>query len=420
MTQAKIVGSHAAEAPHEPAMAKRDDHHEYIELGRKNASLITRLRPWCRHLDVKVEISGLLAQMTRLPIGMLQVTCPHGVTQGMSMHLEHEAEQFITQNCISCPHHKELSSDNLGRDILANREKAKVEADVAQQRRRELERQIQAEVANALQTKEMTQASVNRLILNLHDPQASQEALTNLQEAAKIAPEFFSEEAIRVIGDNVRTQMGATCVDIIRTVLLARRELPPFIPKIVVAAAAARCENACHIVVDHFSNFEPALRLDVLACAVTIPEYEHIPGAIYARPKFPGVIRLVEHMLGEAPEDVRSLFERRLTVDNKHVKFNCARLLIDLLPAGARHIIPLTRMLVRSLELTDDAYGESADEAVCEVLAHLYVFAPAHVTDESSVYTLSLAAKSGFSFSTYMQTSLSWPPSEAIRGTHGF
>jgi hypothetical protein len=366
-------------------MAKRDDQEIYLQLGRKNESLIQRLKLWCRNIDVKLETSGLLAAMHRLPIGMLKVTCPHGVTGGMSMHVEHEAEQFIVHNCNACPHHQELSNDNLGRDILARIQRVREEEEAAKQRRLEIDRQTKSEAANTLQTQEMTQASVNRLILRLHDPQDAPDAAVSLQKAASLAPEFFSDDALKVLTDGFRTPVGAACVQIVRSVLLTRRNLPTFMPKAVLSAMAAGLDDACNIIVDHFSEFDKSMLAEGLAISLNIPEYEHVPGAtlIRTRPSYPGAVRFFVRMTETAPEDVRAVLGRTLGIDSKRTKFNCANFILDLLSeATAEHLVPLTRMLIRSLELTDDAYGESADDAVCGLLAHLYISSPEHVAEE--------------------------------------
>ncbi|WP_441287575.1 hypothetical protein ACSRUE_36310 [Sorangium sp. KYC3313] len=307
------------------------------------------------------------------------------------MHLEYEAERFIDQNCTACSHHDELSNENLGRDILARRLRMQQEATLAEQRRRELERQTQQEATSALQTKEMTHASVNQLILRFHNPEQATDVIQSLKDAAKIAPEFFSDDALKVLVDGFTTALGEACVEIVRSVLLNRKDLSAFMQKAAVDAVHAGLDTACSIIVDHFSDFERTALLEALASALNIPEYEYVPSSsfIRTRPKYPGTVSFVLRMLETAPNEVRSLIGQRLGFDNKRSKLNCANILFDLLPHAAEQVVPLTRMLVRSLELADDGYGDSADEAVCEVLAHLYAFSSAHVEEElGRIYAL--------------------------------
>ena len=387
-------------------MVKRDDNHEYIKIGQKNQALIPQLKQWCRHINVQIEISGLLAEMTQLPIGMLRVECPHGVTQSMSMHLEYEAELFIVRNCSGCAHHQEVSSENLGRTILAKRLRLQQEAAAAERRRLELERQTQQDVASTLNTKEMTQASVNRLILRLYAAPDAPETVPNLVDAANLAPEFFSDEAIKVLADGFPTPMGAACVRIVRTVLAGRKRLPDFIPGAIVKAVLAGVDEACSVIVEHVADFEHETLMRALTAAIAIPNYDRVPTAseaakimtaaidipdpkpvpkasyFWTRPTFPGTAAFVSSTLDAMPEEALRVLGRQLGIDSKRTKLNCANLLLDLLPDAAKHIVQLTRLLVRSFELEDDRYGDSADAMVSELLAHLYAFAPQYVAED--------------------------------------
>jgi hypothetical protein len=89
-----------------------------VEMGEANAALIPRLERWCSNLRVELTSSGLLAQMSQLPIGMMQINCPHGEKGIQAMNLREVAAYFIAENCRGCPHHEELNPDNAGRDIL--------------------------------------------------------------------------------------------------------------------------------------------------------------------------------------------------------------------------------------------------------------------------------------------------------------
>src|SRR6266498_2717747 len=45
-----------------------------LELGRKNAALMPKVRRWCGNLNIEMTSAGLLAQMYNLPVGLLRVT----------------------------------------------------------------------------------------------------------------------------------------------------------------------------------------------------------------------------------------------------------------------------------------------------------------------------------------------------------
>ena len=55
---------------------------ESVKIGEANAALIPRLQRWCEHLRIEQTSAGLLAEMSGLPIGMMQVVCEHA-TKGL-------------------------------------------------------------------------------------------------------------------------------------------------------------------------------------------------------------------------------------------------------------------------------------------------------------------------------------------------
>lgn len=63
-----------------------------VEIGRRNAALMGKVQNWCRHLEVRMESAGLVAQLYNLPVGMMSIRCEHATAGGtMSMHLNQVA-----------------------------------------------------------------------------------------------------------------------------------------------------------------------------------------------------------------------------------------------------------------------------------------------------------------------------------------
>src|SRR5436190_2943897 len=87
-----------------------------FKTGEINAALIPRIHRWCDHLRVEQVSAGMLAEMSGLPIGRMQIVCPHGTKGIGAMDLRDVAAYFISENCRACPHHKELHPDNIGRE----------------------------------------------------------------------------------------------------------------------------------------------------------------------------------------------------------------------------------------------------------------------------------------------------------------
>jgi len=61
---------------------------ESFKMGEANAALIPRLQRWCEHLRIEQTSAGLLAEMSGLPIGMMQVVCPHATKGLQAMQLK--------------------------------------------------------------------------------------------------------------------------------------------------------------------------------------------------------------------------------------------------------------------------------------------------------------------------------------------
>jgi hypothetical protein len=97
-----------------------------IELGQANERLLPRIKRWCRHINMEMASSGMLAQAFGLPIGHLRVICPHGHSTMEAMQLDMVAATFIRHNCIGCPHHDEVSSDNYGREVIAAKKQTRL------------------------------------------------------------------------------------------------------------------------------------------------------------------------------------------------------------------------------------------------------------------------------------------------------
>jgi hypothetical protein len=145
---------------------------------------------------------GMLAQMTGLPIGHLQVICPHGNTLSESAHLSWEASEFILRNCVGCAHHEELSPDNYGREVLAEKEQRDREEAEAANRRKELKAQSYDAARAALKSGQPKEESVNRFVLDMFgSEEEADRSRALLIEAAGLGWEFFSNAALNVLAD---------------------------------------------------------------------------------------------------------------------------------------------------------------------------------------------------------------------------
>ena len=137
-----------------------------LKIGEANAALIPRLQRWCEHLRVEQTSAGLLAEMSGLPIGMMQITCPHASNGLQAMKLREVAAYFVSQNCRGCPHHKELHADNVGREILRAADQVQEERATAKpitsESRRRLRGLVSGDITQALQSAPATEQAMGK------------------------------------------------------------------------------------------------------------------------------------------------------------------------------------------------------------------------------------------------------------------
>ncbi len=378
-------------------MAQKDRHtQKMIELGKENQTLIPKIKNWCRHIDIKQFSAGMLAVVTHLPIGQLQVICEYGVPSGTAMNLDWIARDFILANCIQCSYHQELSPENFGRLIIAEKESEIAEKRETEIRRQQLEKELYIQAKATLDTKEVTEGSVNRLILNLYSKEIedSSELHSQLVEAAQMAPEFFSEKALQVLTDCFLEDFGKVCIQVTRKICKFRKEIPDFVFQmscsVISNGFSEKIDDAYGIIADYIELNGAQSVLPILPEIISAADYYRslwlTHGFRHETPHLPNLIDLFHFLFNNEPDAVRAAFQSRLHIDHKETKFNTAKLLLNLLPGEIDNIIPLTRDILRSLELEDDHFEDSADEAVYNLLAHLYVYSPSIIGKEVDDY----------------------------------
>ena len=90
----------------------------YVELGRDNATCISGMRRWCRHVELEPAASGLYAEVTGLPIGAHSVACPYVNGKTESMNVRWIVSDFLAQHCTGCPHHSPNGDVSWGQQII--------------------------------------------------------------------------------------------------------------------------------------------------------------------------------------------------------------------------------------------------------------------------------------------------------------
>lgn len=382
-------------------MKKRSQEREInrsVELGRKNADLYPRVQQWCKHIKVEMTSGGMLAQFHNLPIGMLRVTCAHGQTFGESMHLDVQAKEFILHNCIGCAHHSELSSDSYGHQVIKEKAQSDQKRHQAKEEQRILRQEFIQQAQQSLDTKDAKQLSVNALILQFHDIEASatdyHDFADQLYQTVNLAPEFFTDAALRVLLSGLDEAHIATGLKVAIDVCSNRKNVPRFVfdfaTQTVQTIFGQGVDAACGILLLHASLHNPDDLLPLLKYVIEIAGFQLIRriGSLYIAlaDHSSNALSLSKLMFTKRPTEMKAIFDRSLRLDDKMTKLRTAKLLHYLLPEGAGDILPLTDVLLYSLELEDDIYDDSADHQVCELVAHLFAFSPEFVNNRIEVF----------------------------------
>jgi hypothetical protein len=353
-----------------------------FKVGEENAALIPRLTPWCSHLKVELVSSGLYAQMSGLPIGMMAVRCPHGSKGMQAMRLKEVAAFFIRENCQGCPHHEELNPNNAGRELLqaigAVEEERNRPAAPETEAKRRLRESLSGDLAQALEKAPTTEQSVLNLIALLEDEEHSGKAGEALVQAAEIAPELFSRLAWDVLSEYLSDLvLAGVCAQTMRALGIKLGTTPA-----TAVAAAWRCvdQGLCHdevlgLLGDDLARGGGLPIVPVVARALGHQAFagRHFGGH---RPSHPGLLHLIGEICRRDPDRVADACCRRLENPDPHVRAGTSIVLRKLLPICPALGPPALAALLASLALDDDEYEKSADVEACRALAVIYAQAP--------------------------------------------
>jgi len=379
-------------------MAKRSLEHELEEakkVGRKNKRLWPKVDNWCKHLEIEMTTAGLVAQMSQLPVGSLRIECDHASNGGVeSMHLEQVASSFIVRNCRGCPYHEVVNSDNIGEEIIEEYESAQEEekSEVEESRDR-LEEKVSGEddvsldEIKALNEHDIPEKSIIESVLQLRE-ENSDKAAEILKEAAHLEPDWFSDDAVKVICSHFSNlSHGSDCISCIRAIECFDD---------VVLDAAWECvknrqnaDAACALIGDYWQEESNQIIPEKLQYVAAVPSFVRGPvppspvGAEVTAPSYPGSL----HALAVAGEfDPDALFEilrEYVSQDPPSSRVNAAKIIQRLIGDFPKIALRLVPVLLEALEL-EDARGsrDSADAAIAWHIADLYARDPDTVQSE--------------------------------------
>ena len=356
---------------------------EAMELGQRNAQIYRQVQNWCRHLNIKLESQGLLAQMSNLPIGMMSIECEHASAGGsMSMHLNQVATDFITRNCRDCPKHELIDIDNIGRKILNQEDEIKerrlaAKASPPVPAKVRLSELVKGDLAAALQREHVTAQSVLELVMLLDNENHGVEAAKKLLAATQIAPEFFNNDAIEVTCSHFPDpKHGEICISIIQRLGHKTRNWPQvaFEAAKVCLAMHRNADRACSLIGNYLSQHDVRADAELIDRVIGAQWHQRIPGPIVTPPpRYHGSNYALKVIGKRDLASVTETLKKRLCRNQKEVRINTGHVILALLDEFPQIGLELTDPLIDSLELDDDIYGgESADGMACRVLAVIY------------------------------------------------
>lgn len=207
----------------EESGGKRDK--ELIEMGENNQVCLRGMQQWCKQVEIKQTAAGLYAEMTGLPIGSFNVSCPNVPGASEGMNLDWIFSRFITENCIDCPNHEPNGDISWGQGIIDNYKAEKERREEAVRKEKERISELKKTLNDKLEEiKDIAPNETIQIIGFLQrvfsaDEAQAEEASKHLQDSARIGAELFPEEAINLILEVATTREYAksilpTCVEL--------------------------------------------------------------------------------------------------------------------------------------------------------------------------------------------------------------
>ncbi|MBK8039509.1 MAG: hypothetical protein IPK22_20610 [Verrucomicrobiaceae bacterium] len=363
---------------------------EAVEQGRKNLALIPRIEAWCEHLDVKLEYSGLLAELCQLPIGSMAIDCPHAAGPRISaMNLNEVATHFVINNCVNCPHHREIETPNFGQLVLAEKTKREAEKESSvkpaeSSSKQEVLRRSRGKLDEALISSDISQQSILELVRGLDDPEKKLASSEKLLEATHLRPEFFTPCAIEVIcehfGDLVT---GRNCISTVRNVLPSDRPVPEYVLSAAAHALTFEWGEPASFFIAQSLQFKsdpcPPGAIQQLLNTQHAPARAMFSGKLHAFHSPDGAAALT--ILAERwPLHIVNEIRVRLRHHEPNVRRDSAyaiEVIMKKSPSIGRDFI---ESLLSALELPDKhEFSRDADTWICRTLAVIFIHFPSDV-----------------------------------------
>ena len=376
---------------------RREEAHiaESHELGRKNVEILAAARGWCKHLQVEMTSYGLLAEMSGLPIGSHDVSCPHA-KQGLGgMNLPMILPHFVVENCRGCPSHTPNGGTEWGDRVIAdyetrcrqaNERQAQLAAQLEEVRakRRTLVREAHGQADfTAHRILELTES----LFSENEDERSA--ASASLQQAAGIASELFHPAAVDLIlASAPQHQLGELCLPVVAALAGRRPDLADRFVSFAVEVidTSLPLEPACEILIGCGCGASRPVPAGVIDKVVKRQNHLRPIGGWPTRdpscplvdipPTYVSSTALLVGAYDQNPDSVVAPLRAEFQDNNKFRRVNACGVAGELLNQRPAVGVALLPVIVSSLELDDDVYNDSADSEACALIAKVFIKEP--------------------------------------------
>jgi hypothetical protein len=359
-----------------------------VEIGINNQRVIPLIKNWCKHVVVTDLSAGMLAQMTGLPI-TLKISCPHTVVTWAGMQFEACANDFVVQACIGCAFHEEVSPNNLGVEILKTHEErqdaAAAQRFADQQRKAVLKEEADNLIGLEKATSAMTKLSVLNLVQQLEDETIQEKTAYKILEAAKLKPDYFTVAAADYMTLFVDKEFGKPLLEGMIKIQEHGLKISDFALANLkmLMDENVNPDEAAELIANTITDEELPQQKDFLSIVLRNCFYID---PYHMRHQLEDVYQYSVAIFIRLAKLDRILFDQMILegimVDNAMIRINTNGLLADICKIAPELVKPHLPQLVKSLDLTDDVSGDSADFRIKQTLKGLYFTYPEEVIAE--------------------------------------
>ncbi|MBI3235903.1 MAG: hypothetical protein HYZ42_18020, partial [Bacteroidetes bacterium] len=368
-----------------------------INIGKNNQRLIPSVKNWCEHIQIQDCSGGMIAEMYNLPI-TLKISCPHSNGGFQAMQFEWIARDFILGNCINCSFHKEVTPTNYGRKAIKKHneneleQKNKVEEEA--KKRQALKDKVADLVSQAKSKDETTSLSILNLIQLLDSDNDQLTTAEKIFEASKLSPQFFNETALDSLSIHFADEsIGVLIIKSVEIILKTEKHLSSF--------AKSRLYEA---ITDNKNLDEAVAILNIIIEGENPKDFDTIINKIidslrYKRSfgdhydvvhSYPNTVSLLIKISKINLEYFNQIVQSKIFIDDKVTRININGLLQELSNIDNKILHPHIESIIKSFELEDDHYEDSADYATCITLSRICDHHPELVLNSCSSLQKSL------------------------------